>query len=491
VIGQDPLLTDPENGDYSLQPGSPAAGYGCITFPEKIDPAAMYSREPYIYKHQLLTDRTIEVEGEISENTYWEADTVIVIGDLTINNDVFLEIAPGTIVEFAGFFKISVSGAIIAEGNSDSRILFKSTDPHLYEPDTTTAGSWNGIKFINTNATNQTSRFTYCVFENSKSLTEDITGGVISCYNFSQLIVTNCIFRNNLAIFGSVFGCDYNSAPTLTNNLFYDNAAVLAGSPFYVKYSHPVINYNTITANTIQNEDEWYVTGIIHTYIAKPQLTGNIIRDNFTNYYFGDQILEGKAFYVNFNNIENWTGGTGNLDQPAQFVLQGDQPYYLDQFSPCINAGTNELPWNFPLPQTDLAGEIRVYDDFIDMGAYEWQGTSSEEDIISITNLKLKNYPNPFNPSTTIFFISNTEVTEKIELTIYNIKGQMIRTFTNPIILSGVEGTGISKNQSERIKYNFYWNGKDNSNLPVSSGLYFCKLKSGNQTASRKMILLK
>ncbi len=329
VIGEDPLLSDPSNGDYSLQPGSPAAGFGCYTFPER----KKIPLQDKIQNYNLitLTDKRLEVEGEISVNTMWDADTIAVVGDLTINNDVILEIAPGTNIEFAGFYSISVAGTIIAEGDPENRILFHSSSSQLYQPDTTMEGSWNGINFINTATTNQLSVFTYCIFENSKSLTEDRLGGVISCYNFSKLNVTNCIFRNNLAVFGSVFGCNYNSAPVVTGNLFYDNDAITAGSPFYIKYSHPVINYNTITSNTIQNEDEWYVTGIIHTYIAKPQLTGNIIRDNFTNYYFGDQILEGKAFYLNYNNIENWEGGTGNIDLPAQFLMQEANPYYLDR----------------------------------------------------------------------------------------------------------------------------------------------------------------
>ncbi len=87
-----------------------------------------------------------------------------------------------------------------------------------------------------------------------------------------------------------------------------------------------------------------------------------------------------------------------------------------------------------------------------------------------------QNYPNPFNPSTTIQFESNTNGTNKIE--IYNIKGQKIRQFsiTN------------SKSNSNQV----VWDGTDERNQPVSSGIYFYKLKENqNESSFRKMILMK
>lgn len=98
------------------------------------------------------------------------------------------------------------------------------------------------------------------------------------------------------------------------------------------------------------------------------------------------------------------------------------------------------------------------------------------ESIIKLNNFQLCNYPNPFNPSTTISFELNTENTELI---IYNIKGQKIRklhTFPN-----GSLGTSFT-----------VWNGTDENNQPVSSGIYFYKLKVNDKTkAVKKMILMK
>ena len=114
--------------------------------------------------------------------------------------------------------------------------------------------------------------------------------------------------------------------------------------------------------------------------------------------------------------------------------------------------------------------------------------TGTDDDILCFKTELLGNYPNPFNPTTTIFFNLTTEHTslrqgyagqaESTELMIYNLKGQIIRTFQIP--------------QSEIINPNsVVWNGTDDNNIPVSSGIYFYKLKAGIFEKTNKMILMK
>ncbi|NQV19340.1 MAG: T9SS type A sorting domain-containing protein [Armatimonadetes bacterium] len=89
----------------------------------------------------------------------------------------------------------------------------------------------------------------------------------------------------------------------------------------------------------------------------------------------------------------------------------------------------------------------------------------------------LRNYPNPFNPTTTIQF--NTENTEDTEIIIYNIKGQKVRTFSNH---------QINKYSNHQI----IWNGTDANNHSVGSGVYLYQIKiNGNSKAISKMILMK
>lgn len=104
--------------------------------------------------------------------------------------------------------------------------------------------------------------------------------------------------------------------------------------------------------------------------------------------------------------------------------------------------------------------------------------TGIENNQLSVSDFQLRNYPNPFNPETTISFNLTAEDTEDAELIIYNIKGQKIRQFhTFP---NGSLGTS-----------SVVWDGTDENNQPVSSGIYFYKLKADNYWKVRKMILMK
>ena len=86
-----------------------------------------------------------------------------------------------------------------------------------------------------------------------------------------------------------------------------------------------------------------------------------------------------------------------------------------------------------------------------------------------------QNYPNPFNPSTTIAYsIQNDGM---IELNIYNIKGQLVKT-----LVKGDQQTG---------SYEVVWNGKDNNEKNISSGVYFYKLSTKDETIMKKMLMLK
>ncbi len=110
--------------------------------------------------------------------------------------------------------------------------------------------------------------------------------------------------------------------------------------------------------------------------------------------------------------------------------------------------------------------------------------SASNNELTKINAALLNNFPNPFNPSTTISFNLTTENTEKnTELVIYNIKGQKVKTLEC--------GESLST-KADGVSYSIIWNGKDENNKPVSSGIYFYQLRvDGEYKISRKCILLK
>ncbi|MCK4313109.1 MAG: T9SS type A sorting domain-containing protein [Candidatus Cloacimonetes bacterium] len=93
-----------------------------------------------------------------------------------------------------------------------------------------------------------------------------------------------------------------------------------------------------------------------------------------------------------------------------------------------------------------------------------------ENEVQSINNILLYNYPNPFNPTTTIQFSNEqNQQNEQLKIEIYNIKGQKVKTLES-----------------------ITWNGTDDNNEPVSSGIYFYQLRiDGNSKATNRMILMK
>ena len=104
-------------------------------------------------------------------------------------------------------------------------------------------------------------------------------------------------------------------------------------------------------------------------------------------------------------------------------------------------------------------------------------GSSTENEEIPISQIQITNYPNPFNPTTTISFSIPKE--SKIEIAIYNLKGQKVKQLVSDI------------RQLPEGEHSVVWDGRDEDNLPVGSGIYFYKLKAGDFQKVRKMILMK
>jgi hypothetical protein len=90
------------------------------------------------------------------------------------------------------------------------------------------------------------------------------------------------------------------------------------------------------------------------------------------------------------------------------------------------------------------------------------------------TNLK-SNYPNPFNPSTTIAFDIAKPGNVKIE--VFNIKGQKVKTIANELF--------------EKGSHKVVWNGLDNNSSQVSSGIYFYRMTTDGYSSTKKMIMIK
>jgi|GEM_PF-5806473 len=87
----------------------------------------------------------------------------------------------------------------------------------------------------------------------------------------------------------------------------------------------------------------------------------------------------------------------------------------------------------------------------------------------------LKNYPNPFNPFTTICF--SLAKSENVTLTVYNNRGQTVKTLYSGLMRAG--------------SHSISWHGLDDLRNPVPSGVYFYELVSENRILRNRMVLAK
>lgn len=99
----------------------------------------------------------------------------------------------------------------------------------------------------------------------------------------------------------------------------------------------------------------------------------------------------------------------------------------------------------------------------------------SNSDLINQPISSIRIFPNPFNPTTTIAF---TTINPKdISVDVYNVRGQKVKT--------------IHKGSLPAGNHQLQWNGVDENGRSVASGLYFTRIKDGNNVKVIKMMLMK
>jgi len=150
--------------------------------------------------------------------------------------------------------------------------------------------------------------------------------------------------------------------------------------------------------------------------------------------------------------------------------------FYLDSVTPPIVI-TVGMEWAIIRGCLDYSYDEyginpRIPEDLIDV-------VSSNENTVNANSEFIGCYPNPFNPQTTAYL--NLKNDSHVTLNVYNIKGEKIRTLVNENLSAG--------------EHHVIWNGTDNNDNKVSSGIYFFESDidshGGDYTSVKKVILLK
>ncbi len=100
---------------------------------------------------------------------------------------------------------------------------------------------------------------------------------------------------------------------------------------------------------------------------------------------------------------------------------------------------------------------------------------SIDEELLPEVYALHQNYPNPFNPITTLRY--DLPENSIVRITIYNVQGREIKVLVNQYQDAGYKSVR--------------WNATNNYGKPISAGMYFYKIRAGEFTQTRKMLLLK
>ena len=292
----------------------------------------------------------------------------------------------------------------------------------------------------------ESNRILHCPKEYDSVVVENVTimngnarrGGGIFCDMYSSPSFNNITISNNYASYkgGGIFCEESNSNPHLTNVIISDNSVGYAGGGIASGCGYP----NSLYLSNVTIKDNNAGTG------------GGI-------YWVGENINfdDNNRCNIYSNTSSNNLGN----DLYFEYVYSNVIYVFVDTFTVLIPTEIHSYPIeNFS---------------FNILNSIENNSINNEIILNPVVSLN-QNFPSPFNPSTTIEFSIHNK--SKIELSIFNIKGQKVKS--------------LAKETFERGNQSIIWNGEDESGKTLSSGIYFYKLNvNGKTEAVKKCLLLK
>ncbi len=189
---------------------------------------------------------------------------------------------------------------------------------------------------------------------------------------------------------------------------------------------------------------------------------------------------------TDFNSLR--FGGSQRLPNDNTLICNADKGEFFEVTS------SNEIVWKYQNPvngniiltqEDQLVGNLQVFRCYKyppDYPAFTGKDLTSgdplkvNDELSEITEFRLcNNYPNPFNPTTKIEFV--IEKQEYVTIDVYDVLGSKVKTLINQVMEPGLKS--------------IVWDSRDENGSVVSSGVYFYSLQAGQQTQTKKMMLLR
>ncbi|MBC8382303.1 MAG: T9SS type A sorting domain-containing protein, partial [Candidatus Cloacimonetes bacterium] len=247
--------------------------------------------------------------------------------------------------------------------------------------------------------------------------------------------------------------------------------------------AHSGINlWGTVLGGTYIDNVDWFLNS--------PELT---VPSDATLYFWHYYDFEGSKTLWDGGNVTISTNGgssynlitpeggyTGNISALGALGFGGqlDEWEQVEFDLSSYSGQSATIRWHFA-SDTSVHSYYGWYIDDVLIGdpstSYEIPVVSNDDPRpVQVVSLH-QNFPNPVRNSTTFSFALPQNI-QKAELSIYNIKGQLVKSF--------------KPNINEGPRFEIEWNGKDSSNKPVASGVYFYRLTTDQKEITKKLLLL-
>lgn len=282
-------------------------------------------------------------------------------------------------------------------------------------------------------------------------------GGAIYCDDGAVPVFYRCSFTGNLArAVGGAMNCVGTASPTVANCLFADNEAVAGGHA--VNASRGATPH--LVSSTFSHNEALGGASLMAFDDSVIDLNNSIVFNGvqgkaWAGDYESAPLIACSDLYAIGRNawpglLAAMSGSNGNFSADPLFCgdLGGGLPFTLDEVSPCAseNSGCGQVG-AFPVACTNSTV----------VGIPE----TLEQMLPRVTRLR-GNYPNPFNPRTTIRY--DVQEAGQVNIAIYDVAGRLIKRLVDSNQLAG--------------SHDVQWLGVDQSGRPVGAGVYFVQLKT-------------
>jgi len=409
------------------------------------------------------------------------------ISNTTINSSS----SGGHAMNFNGVKKVSITNSLFNGNHSQPSggVIFASEIDSLLIENSSfvadTSGGEGGA--IQLSDKNQFVRILKSTFSNNSAS----GAGAINSWNTDSLFIDNSTFDGNESMAGGGGAVSINSDTDIStyfeinNSDFIDNKAGVLGGALWIGNSEGYIQNVGIFNNEsvdnfgggiyISENVELTMNAVTISGNSSPEPAGEGIAIDGGNIIIKNSIIwdnhiqkNSGSIDITYSNIEGGFTGTGNIDA---------NPLFCDYWS-----GTwPQLAGNYNL--TFLSPAIGKGENGVNMGAFD-VGCDIDTALLSVdepidvtpTEYALHdNYPNPFNPTTTLRF--DLPEVSNLTLTIYNMLGQKVKTFNMQSTPAGY--------------HSLKWNATNDYGDPVGAGMYLYQLRANQFVKTKKMVLLK